>query len=444
MNPLQNGTYQSESSGFELSAEFSISSEFTAIQKVSETDMHIVYRGMRHGRIWIIKGLAPQFQEMDECMQMLVKEFDIMMRLRHDNIVSAHSLETIPNLGLCIVMEYIDGNTLVGWLRKRRSLKERIKKALELIDAFAYTNKCGIVHRDIKPENIMITRLGESVKIIDFSHADTDSHTLFKHPAGTEGFISPEQRKSTVPDVRNDVYSFGKVLDLLLPEKRFDCLREQCQSGIDKRIQGFEDLRAKLLKANRKPLINSVLMVSLVILIFIGIFYFYKTEDKRHAIESSEILTDTVEESNSGLTTASLIDPSPTQSLPAKENDEAMTSKNSEIASVIPEDKSSKSVPIKTVDSQIINIDKTLASMNEAWEKSAMLYLDTITDVEKIYPDWSTSRLEIIRDNFLNTLPPSLSDVDRDEIKKQLDNNIDYNYKRWQRRRLELKKRNKS
>ena len=440
MNALQKGTYQSESSGFELSAEFSISSEFTAIQKVSETDMHIVYKGVRHGRIWIIKGLAPQYQGMDECRQMLVKEFDIMMHLRHDNIVSAHSIESIPNLGMCIIMEYIEGETLVDWLREKRSLKERFKKALMLTDAFAYINKSGIVHRDIKPENIMISRLGEALKIIDFSHADTDSHTLFKYPAGTEGFISPEQRCSTVPDVRNDVYSFGKVLDMLLPEKRFDYLRSQCRAGIDNRIPEFETLKVKLLKAYRNPVVYSTLMAFIVILVFICFFSFYQSVDKRKAVESPEIPSDTVEISNAGINPMSQIETEPMQTLPVKEKEEAQKSVDPEIVIGAPEGPNTASQSTKTEGSRIINIEKTLITMNKEWEKTAMLYLDTLTDVENIYLDWSTAQLEIIRENFLNTLPPSLTETERNEIKKRLDSNIVYNYKRWQKRRLELKK----
>lgn len=437
MTSPQNGPYQSESSGFELSAEFSISSEFTALQKVSETDMHIVYRGVRHGRIWIIKGLVPQYQELDECRQMLIKEFDIMMRVSHDNIVSAHSIETIPGLGMCIVMEYIDGDMLTVWLRKKRSLKERFKKSLDLADAFDYINKCGIVHRDIKPENILVSRLGEAVKIIDFSHADTDSHTLFKYPAGTEGFISPEQRSSTVPDVRNDVYSFGKVLDLLLPEKRFSHLRSQCHSDIDKRIQGFEELGKKLRSAYRKPLVYSTRIALFAILAVAFLFSLCKFAGSSD--EAHELKTEAAEVSNVDKNPESQIEASSTQIPPAEKPNEAVPAKKPDTPIIHLGESNPPYIAPKTEITRGINIDKALAAMNDEWEKSAMLYLDTVTNIENMYPDWSTSRLEIIRSNFLNTLPSSLTEAEREEIKKRLDNNIEYNYKKWQRRRLELK-----
>ena len=56
-----------------------------------------------------------------------------------------------------------------------------------------YIHAKQIVHRDLKPSNIMITHNGNHVKLIDFGLSDNDDFALLKQPAGTPGYISPEQ-----------------------------------------------------------------------------------------------------------------------------------------------------------------------------------------------------------------------------------------------------------
>ena len=433
MSEEQDIFYPSESSGFELNAEFSVSSEFTSIRTVSKTEMHVLYKGFRHGRIWILKGLQPLYKDNDECRQMLVKEFDIMMRLQHGSIVAAHSLENIAELGMCIIMEYINGVTLNEWLREKRQLRQRLKVALELTDALAFINKCGIVHRDVKPENIMINRIGGGVKIIDFGHADSDCHSLFKYPAGTEGFISPQQRISSEPDVRNDIYSFGKVLGFLLPEKRFRSTREQCMAAdIEHRLAGFDEIERKLRGDTRKRLIYLIFSVIIVLAVIISIFAFSGTNEKRYS-ESTLGKVENIE--TTGLAVSDDYSPL-SQSLEdaeteGKENPPADNEITGEPPNVSKDAERAPTIP---------DIRDALVSINEVWENTAMIYLDTISNIENMYHDWSTSQMEIIRDKFLDSLPETLTLEERKEIKKQLDDQIDLNYKRWQQRRLDIKR----
>lgn len=65
--------------------------------------------------------------------------------LQHPNIVSAYSMEEIPEMGICIVMEWIDGITLEHW-SGRKTEGEAI--FLQLLDAVHYIHAKQIVHRD--------------------------------------------------------------------------------------------------------------------------------------------------------------------------------------------------------------------------------------------------------------------------------------------------------
>lgn len=427
--------YHPESSGFELNAEFSVSSEFTSLRPVSETDMHVLYKGLRHGRIWILKGLQPFYKESDECRQMLVKEFDIMMSLQHRNIVAVHSIESVGHLGMCIVMEYVNGMTLNEWLRERHPLRHRLQVAFELCDAFAFINKCGIVHRDIKPENIMISRIGGGVKIIDFGHADTDNHSLFKYPAGTENFISPEQMTSIDPDVRNDIYSFGKVLDFLLPEKRFNKIRGRCVAHIEGRFSGFEEIKMKLFYANRKL---PVLLVLSGIIVCMGVIsvYVFTGDDERKISQTNSLVSENFETEASADSTGSL------PKFQSANDIESETGKV-QLTDEVNEGRIAEKYFAGEHDrmKELPDIQNVLASINEVWEKTANTYLDTIGNVEDMYPDWSTHQMELIRDKFLDSLPRSLALKVRTEIKNQIDAQIDYNYRKWHKRRMEMMRR---
>ena len=128
-----------------------------------------------------------------------------MNQLQHPLVVSVYSLEEVSGLGLCIVMEWIDGMTLGEWLKKKdNTLSQRRYMADMLSEALAYIHSRQTQHRDLKPSNIMVTHNGLHMKLIDFGLSDTDSHAILKAPAGTEGYMAP--------DGPSDIYSLGCIL----------------------------------------------------------------------------------------------------------------------------------------------------------------------------------------------------------------------------------------
>ena len=72
------------------------------------------------------------------------------------------------------------------------------------MEALAYVQSRQTQHRDLKPSNTMITHDGQHLKLIDFGLSDTDSHTILKAAAGTEGYMAP--------DGSSDIYSLGCIL----------------------------------------------------------------------------------------------------------------------------------------------------------------------------------------------------------------------------------------
>ena len=179
--------------------------QFTDFSTVPSNGYNLLIRAKRNGRWWLLKGLKEQCRQDTVYQVLLQKEYEITSQLQHPMVVSVFSLEEVEGLGLCIVMEWIDGITLKEWLAQgNHSRKQRRHVADMLMEALAYVQSRQTQHRDLKPSNIMITHDGLHLKLIDFGLSDTDSHAILKAPAGTEGYMAPEGS--------SDIYSLGCIL----------------------------------------------------------------------------------------------------------------------------------------------------------------------------------------------------------------------------------------
>ncbi len=157
-------------SGFVRSDDILRTDRFTDFSTVPSRGYNLLVRAKRHGRWWMLKGLKES-----------QKEYEITSQLQHPMIVSVFSLEEVEGLGLCIVMEWIEGLTLKEWLvQGNHSRKQRRHVADMLMEALAYVQSRQTQHRDLKPSNIMLTHDGQHLKLIDFGLSDTDSHTILK------------------------------------------------------------------------------------------------------------------------------------------------------------------------------------------------------------------------------------------------------------------------
>ncbi len=213
---------------------------------------------VRDGRRLLLKGLPPDLRNHPEEVARLRKEYTIGLRLDHPGVVRFFGFETFPDTGPVIVMEYIDGLPLAefikGNLRKGGSheerkaaipdLTKRRKIAFQIAETLEYIHSCGFSHRDLKPDNILIASRGFRPKIIDFGLGDGEDYLMYKKSLATTQFGAPEQQEATVGDSRADVYSFGRILERLLPERRFGSLRKACMAeNPEQRIEMSEVVR---------------------------------------------------------------------------------------------------------------------------------------------------------------------------------------------------------
>ena len=252
---------------------------------VSQSGHTRLFTATKYGKRYVLKCLKKDFLYTPVYQQALTKEFEIGLELEHPNICRTLSLEQLPELGTTIVMEHIDGETLKSLINRKALTHELAHKIiLQLMNALEYMHSKQIIHRDLKPSNIMITHIGQHVKIIDFGLSDGDAFCILKHSAGTTGYIAPEQ---FMPDAkaepRTDIFSLGIVIEEIattIGDKKLEKIAKICTTHNHLLRQGSIEILRKRLSEKPKNQNIIILLGSIVFLlaVAIGVSYYHRNQ----------------------------------------------------------------------------------------------------------------------------------------------------------------------
>ncbi len=173
-----------------------------------------------------VKVLHRQLVTSEPEVRRFAREFEVLRRITHDNVVRALEFgteEAGPAEGSCyIVMELIEGRRLSDVLKSGGlDLDRAAHVALGVARALEAAHAHGVVHRDIEPSNVLLarTRHGEQVKVLDFGVArlqSDDTLTEPGHKLGTAEYMSPEYVDDGELDARSDLYSLGVLVYALV------------------------------------------------------------------------------------------------------------------------------------------------------------------------------------------------------------------------------------
>jgi serine/threonine-protein kinase len=177
------------------------------------------------GKQWALKQmLRPEPELRERFRETFDREARTLSRLRHPNMPVV--VDYFDEGDDCyLVMEFVEGENLAEYVRRRGPLSEEkaFDYGLELAELlhFLHTQEPPIIFRDLKPENIMVTPVGR-LKLVDFGLARV--FTPGKHrdtvPSGSVGYAAPEQWEDLFQtDARSDIYSWGATLLHLLSGK---------------------------------------------------------------------------------------------------------------------------------------------------------------------------------------------------------------------------------
>lgn len=151
----------------------------------------------------------------DGSLERFFNEARIQSSLRHPNVATLYDFTEVDGQP-CIIMEYVDGQTLFERIRPSGPLEiaEAVYIFQSVVEAIAYIHSNGVVHRDIKSNNIKISSGGD-VKLLDFGIAKSESSehlTATGSVIGTLEYLSPEQIMGGVADARSDIWALGVLL----------------------------------------------------------------------------------------------------------------------------------------------------------------------------------------------------------------------------------------
>lgn len=284
-----------------------IEDETAPLEEIGRRDgPFILYKSSRHRRIVAIKCVRPEFRDNPLYWDMLRKEYEIGHSLNHPNIREYYSLDNDPELGICLEMEWVDGDSLDLLLPEcRRNAELRDKIARQILDAVRFMHLKQVIHRDLKPGNILVTRNGQNVKLIDFSLSDSDSHLVLKGNAGTARYASPEQKECGPADFRSDIFSIGVILSEMSDSRRYRNVSRKCmRPDKDRRYPDIDRLEAALFP----PYYHGLGLIAAAVIIALAVsalWMFRQEEPEEEDIDIEAIdeifrqATDLVEESDS-------------------------------------------------------------------------------------------------------------------------------------------------
>lgn len=215
-----------------------------------------------YGKLHFMKRLKPQFANDIRYREALSKEFETGYRLEHPQLPRYLSL---VEGGEAILMEFVDGETLTQRLTSQPdyfgSKKNKERFVAQLLDAVSYLHAHQVLHLDLKPDNIMLTRIGNDVKLIDLGCSLTDTYT--DTTGRTDSYAAPEQLTGEQVDVRTDIYAIGKILAALpLHQSKYNKVANKClASDPDERYQTVDELQHAL-RSRRSAVVPLAAFVS--------------------------------------------------------------------------------------------------------------------------------------------------------------------------------------
>lgn len=162
----------------------------------------------------------------DSAIERFEREARAVSRINHYNVITIHDSGVTERNRPFIVMEYIEGESLVDKIIREgpQPLHTAATILLQLCSGMEEVHAEGIIHRDLKPTNILLKKRSNRadwVKIVDFGlvhllEGRQERLTEMGRVMGTPRFVSPERLTGKPADVRSDIYSMGVIMFELL------------------------------------------------------------------------------------------------------------------------------------------------------------------------------------------------------------------------------------
>ena len=346
-----------------------------------------------YGKLHFLKRLKAEHAADIRYQEAFRKEFETGYRLEHPRLVRYIALE-----GNDMLMEYVDGETLTQRLASQpdyfKSKKNTEKFAHQLLDGVGYLHSHQVLHLDLKPSNIMLTHIGNDVKLIDLGCCYTD--TFVDTTGRTNDFAAPEQLAGGKVDVRTDIYAIGKILSLFPPCQRYAKVANRCMaSNPDDRYQSVEELQHAL-RNHREIMLP--LAVGLPLMAIVGFVFLFRGCSPEVVLQATD--TSPVADAVVAVDTPLVVQPSThltqqSNARPAKQED------------------------------QIARMKKEMAKMmNKAYKATIASFCDSVFPSPSVGMQWASATEDYHRrvNEMGDVLAKKYPDIPETEIRQDLEN----------------------
>jgi predicted ATPase len=167
---------------------------------------------------FVEEGSQPSSADTMNTRLALANEFQVLASLHHPNIIRVldygFDLEKRPYF----TMSLLEGAKPITDYAADKSLKEKVRLLIEMLQALAYMHRRNIIHRDLKPDNALVTADGE-VKVLDFGLATAQGDEEEGEIAGTVAYMAPEVLQGMPVSRASDLYAVGVMAYEMFADK---------------------------------------------------------------------------------------------------------------------------------------------------------------------------------------------------------------------------------
>ncbi|NJL95815.1 MAG: protein kinase, partial [Anaerolineae bacterium] len=142
----------------------------------------------------------------------LGREFEILARLRHPNIVSVLDYGFDDARQPYLAMHLLENAQTLLQAAQQQALPGKLDLLGQVLEALNYLHHRDILHRDLKPANVLV--VDGQVKVLDFGLATKPREALGQDdltPVGTLAYMAPEVLQGLAPTRAADLYAFGMM-----------------------------------------------------------------------------------------------------------------------------------------------------------------------------------------------------------------------------------------
>ena len=197
--------------------------------RLGEGGMGHVFRAkhLQLGKAFALKIISPAFAGDNAARARFNQEAKLASEISHPNIVSVVDYGEDAQYGAYMVMELVEGESLVATGALPMSVKRALDVLAQVSDALEHIHKRGIIHGDVKADNIMLTteasgnspeaRRRRVVRLLDFGLARRPEPGEGEEGvSGSPHYLAPERAAGGPPSVSSDIYALGVLGYLLL------------------------------------------------------------------------------------------------------------------------------------------------------------------------------------------------------------------------------------